>query len=126
MKLQASAYQKFIHTTPRKLRLVADSIRGQEIKTALEALKFSSKFAAETISKILTAAQANALNTLNLSSKDLRVKEIVVEEGPRIKRWRPVSRGMAHSIIKRTSHVKIVVEGEAKTSTKQSTKKEGQ
>jgi large subunit ribosomal protein L22 len=110
MKAQATAYQKFIHQAPRKLRLVADAIRGQNINQALDILRLSPKRAAEVIEKIIKQAKANAVQA-SLASDTIIVKEIVVEEGPRIKRWRPVSRGMAHSIIKRTSHVKVTVEG---------------
>lgn len=123
MKAQSNAYQKFIHTSPRKLRLVADAIRGQKVETALELLKFSSKNAAKTILTILTQAKSNAANVHQLTPANLTVKAIVVEEGPRIKRWRPVSRGMAHSIIKRTSHVKLTVEGNMPEPVKQSTDK---
>ena len=112
MKAQSIAYQKFIHETPRKLRLVADAIRGQKVEKALLVLKFSTKHASETMEKILTQAKSNAVSVHNTPEASLIVKTILVEEGPRIKRWRAVSRGMAHSIVKRTSHVKIVVEGE--------------
>lgn len=123
MKAQSNAYQKFIHTSPRKLRLVADAIRGQKVETALELLKFSSKNAAKTIMTILTQAKSNANNVHQLPEAALIVKEIVVEEGPRIKRWRPVARGMAHSIVKRTSHVKLTVEGNLPDAEKKSTDK---
>jgi len=110
MKTQATAYQKFIHQTPRKLRLIADAIRGQNIDRALDILRLSPKRAADMMRKITTQAKSNAVN-LKITPDTIIIKEIVVEEGPRIKRWRAVSRGMAHSIIKRTSHVKMTVEG---------------
>lgn len=111
MKAQATAYQKFIHQAPRKLRLVADAIRHQKIDRALDILKLSPKRAAEVILKIITQVKANAI-AKSIKPETILIKDIVVEEGPRIKRWRPVSRGMAHSIIKRTSHVKVLVEGD--------------
>jgi large subunit ribosomal protein L22 len=117
MKAQATAYQKFIHQTPRKLRLVADALRGQKINHALDILRLSPKRASEIMHKIVTQAKSNANNN-QITPDTLIIKEIVVEEGPRIKRWRPVSRGMAHSIIKRTSHVKVAVEGELVEETK--------
>jgi len=110
MKAQATAYQKFIHQAPRKLRLVADALRGKKIDQALDILRLSPKRAAEVMHKIISQVKSNAINN-NISAETIVVKEIVVEEGPRIKRWRAVSRGMAHSIIKRTSHVKVAVEG---------------
>lgn len=111
MKVNASAYQKFIHETPRKLRLIADAIRGKDVVGTMEMLKFSSKRAAKTMSKIVAQAKANAVSVYNIPESTLKIREVLVEEGPRIKRWRPVARGMAHSYIKRTSHVKITVEG---------------
>lgn len=119
MKSQSIAYQKFIHETPRKLRLVADAIRGQKVINALNVLKFSTKHASSTIEKILVQAKSNAMNVHSAPEKSLIVKTIIVEEGPRIKRWRPVARGMAHAIVKRTSHVKIVVEGDKPEMAKQ-------
>lgn len=110
MKTQAVAYQKFIHQAPRKLRLVADAIRSQKIDHVLDILRLSPKRAAEITRKVVTQAKSNAIN-IKINPETIIVKEILVEEGPRIKRWRAVSRGMAHSIIKRTSHIKITVEG---------------
>jgi len=112
MKLQSTAYQKFIHEAPRKLRLVADAIRGKKMDQVLDILKFSPRRSSATMLKIINQAKANAASTHELKPDQLTVKDIVVEEGPRIKRWRPVSRGMAHSIIKRTSHVKVMVVGD--------------
>jgi large subunit ribosomal protein L22 len=111
MKAQSIAYQKFIHEAPRKLRLVADLIRGKKVAEALDQLKFSSKKSARTIGKVLVQAKANAVATHKTPEAALTVKEVQIEEGPRIKRWRPVSRGMAHGYVKRTSHIKITVEG---------------
>ena len=124
MKAQSIAYQKFIHEAPRKLRLVADAIRGQKVENALTVLKFSTKHASDTMTKILTQAKSNAVNVHNTPEASLIVKTIVVEEGPRIKRWRPVARGMAHAIVKRTSHVKIVVEGDKSELVKKTKTKE--
>jgi large subunit ribosomal protein L22 len=111
MTKTATAYQKFIHQSPRKLRLVADAIRGEKVAPALTKLSFTPKKAALEIKKVLSQAAANAVSGKQLSKEDLKIKAIVVEEGPRIKRWQPVSRGMAHAIVKRTSHLKITVEG---------------
>jgi large subunit ribosomal protein L22 len=123
MKVQASAYQKFIHSSPRKLRLIADAIRGKSVMASLDVLKFSTKRAAKTLRTVLVQAKANAVTVHQVPEASLIVKEILVEEGPRIKRWRPVARGMAHSIIKRTSHVKITLEGTLPDPVKPSAKK---
>jgi len=104
------ACQKFIRTAPRKLRLVADSVRHMHPTKALLNLKFMHKRAALEISKVLKQAVANAVNNLNLDEKDLKIKHILVEEGPRYKRFRAASRGRARMILRRTSHVKIILE----------------
>lgn len=127
MKAQATAYQKFIHQAPRKLRLVADAIRGKKIPEALDLLKFSPKRASEIMFKIVTQANANAKSNNSIVLESLIIKDIRVEEGPRIKRWRPVARGMAHAIVKRTSHVKLSVEGNIISESKPTSKlKKGQ
>lgn len=107
----ASAYQKNLRTSARKMRLVADLIRLQSVDKALIQLNLSPKRAAKSILKVLIQAQKNALNTRELDGHSLVVKEIIIEDGPIIKRWRAVSRGRAHSIMKRTSHVKITLSG---------------
>ncbi|MFC1653584.1 50S ribosomal protein L22 [Patescibacteria group bacterium] len=124
MTKKVVAYQKFIRQTARKLRLVADMIRGMDVETALVQLKVSRKKGAEVLRKVLIQAKANAINT-NLRSETLKISEILIEEGPSFKRWRPVSRGRAHSIMKRTSHIKLTLEGSDESVVKKaSTKKD--
>ena len=118
MSTIVSANQKYIRTSARKLRLVADLIRHLSVDAALVQLSLSPKRAAKTMHKVLTQAQKNAINTRELVGKTLRIKEIRVDEGPTFKRWRAVSRGRAHSIMKRTSHLKITVLGESRSNTK--------
>lgn len=113
MKLYAQAYQKFIRQSPRKLRLVADMVRGMPVETALAQLSVSSKRAAEVLAKTIRQAQANAVQKFNVPAHELIVDALEIEEGPTYKRWRPVSRGRAHTILKRTSHIKVRVAGTA-------------
>lgn len=117
--MQIRAYQKFIRQTPRKLRLVADVIREHDLKEALSQLKFSHHRAAKVINKVLLQAKNNAI-AANLREDSLKVKSIIIEEGPRFKRWNPVSRGRAHPILKRTSHIQIILVGD--TEPKKATK----
>ncbi len=105
------ATQKYIRTSPRKLRLVADLVRGMEVGRALSYLRFLSKAAATPVSKAIAQAVASAKNTTGGSKENLIVKIIDVGTGPTYKRWRAVSRGGAHSVMKRTSHIKVVLEG---------------
>ncbi len=107
--MEIIAYQKYVRTTPRKIRLAADVIREMHPTDALLQLKFMHKDAATPLSKVLRQAIANATSN-NIEEKTLKFKHILIEEGPRYKRWRAASRGRARSIIKRTSHIKIVLE----------------
>lgn len=104
------ATQKYIRTSPRKLRLVADAVRGLRADKALEYLHFLGKRAGLPVAKVIRSATASARLEQNLDAKDLKVKIIDVGEGPTYKRWRAVSRGSAHSIMKRTSHIKVILE----------------
>ncbi len=109
---QAIAYQKFIRTTARKLRLVADLINHQPVDQALTTLQFTRKRAAEVLAKVIKQAQANAVNNLKLNKDTIKINTIIINEGPTFKRWRAVSRGRAHPIMKRTSHIKVIVSGD--------------
>jgi len=99
-------------TSPRKMRLVADLIRGVEVEKALAILKFNSKEASRKLEKLLLSALANwqAKNEdANLEDADLIVKEIRVDSGTMLKRLRPAPQGRAHRIRKRSNHVTLVL-----------------
>lgn len=98
------------HITPQKARLVADQVRGLRVDRALNILKFSNKKAAALIKKVLESAIANAEHNDGADVDELRVKTIMVDEGPIMKRWMPRARGRANEIFKRTSHITLVVE----------------
>jgi large subunit ribosomal protein L22 len=105
---EVRAVTKHISTSPPKLRLIADLIRGMPVVEAQRILDFSNKAAAERISKTLESAVANSENgQLGLSGDELYVSEIYVDEGPTLKRWLPRARGRATRIRKRTSHLTI-------------------
>lgn len=118
MQQQINAYQKYIRQSPRKMRLVADMVRGMRVDQALVQLELSSKKAAEVVLKVIKQAQANAVNNAQLAPDSLKVSTIIIEEGPTFKRWQPVSRGRAHPILKRTSHIKVTVTGKDQEVTK--------
>lgn len=117
-----TAQQKFANHTPRKMRLVADMVRKLPLTQAQDRLKFTSVRAAETLLTLLNQAVANAVNNQKLAVEDLKIKAIDVDEGPKFKRWQAVSRGRAHSIIKRTCHVRITLESHDKKGGKNGTK----
>lgn len=104
------AEQKYIRISPRKVRLVAKAIKNLSPKEALEYLKFINKRAAEPLAKTIKQAISNAVNNLKLKEEDLKFNQIQISKGSTYKRWRPVSRGRAHSILKRTSHIKVILE----------------
>lgn len=104
------ATQKYIRTSPQKLRLVADAIRALPPKEALLNLKFINKRAAQPLAKTIKQAVASAKQTKGLNPEQLRFKTIDIGKGPTYKRWNPVARGAAHSIFKRTSHIRVELE----------------
>ncbi len=105
------ALHRYARISPRKAKLTADMIRGCDAQDALNVLKFTPNRAASMISKVLTSAVANA-NEAEADVNALVVVEARVDEGPTLKRWRPKDRGRAHPILKRTSHIIVVVEEE--------------
>ena len=108
MEVQAKA--KWVRTAPRKVRLVAMTLRGLPVAEALSACQFMTKGAARDVAKVIRSAQANAENNFNLAKDDLVVKDIRVQAGPMLKRGRPRAMGRYFSIFKRTSHITAVVE----------------
>ena len=107
--MQIKAESKFIRTSPRKLRLVTDLIRPLSLDEALTTLTHLRKRAAQPLLKTLKQAQANAVNNHNLPKTSLSIHSIEINQGPTYKRWQPVSRGRAHSIQKKTSHIKVIL-----------------
>jgi large subunit ribosomal protein L22 len=111
---EARAVQRTARQSPYKMRLVIDQIRGQSVNDALSLLAFSKKHAAKQIEKVVKSAVANAENAARsqnatLDVDDLVIKYAVINEGPKLKRWTPAAMGRATPVLKRTSHVEIVV-----------------
>jgi len=107
--MEAIAKHKFAHLSPQKGRLVADQIRGQNVAQALETLAYSPKKAAVLIKKVLESAIANAEHNEGADIDELRVSAIMVDEGPTMKRIKPRAKGRADRILKRTSHITVIV-----------------
>ena len=105
------AIHRFARTSARKARLTVDMIRGRDVQDALNVLKFCPNLTATLVSKVLTSAIASA-NEAEADVERLFVKEARVDEGPVMKRIRAKDRGRAHPILKRTSHIVVVVEQE--------------
>lgn len=101
------AVGRYLRTAPRKLRLVADAIRGRSVEEAKSILAFTPKAAAHVLAKVLNSAIANAENNKELDPDTLVVARAFVDQGPSIKRFIPRARGRASTVRKRTSHVTI-------------------
>lgn len=112
-------------TSPRKMRLVVDLIRGQEVNKALDVLKYSSKEASGRVEKLLLSAISNWQNKnegVRIEDSQLFVKEIFVDQGRTLKRLRPAPQGRAHRIRKRSNHVTLVLDSKNKNEEVISTK----
>ncbi len=107
---EVKAFARYIHVSPRKLRLVADLVRRQHVDTALEQLRFSSKSAALPLAKCINSAIANATHNFNLNKEDLFIKAVTIDGGPVFKRYAPRAQGRAFVERKRTSHINVVLE----------------
>jgi len=110
---EAKAIAKYVRIAPRKVRIVMDLIRGKEVADAFAILKFTPKRGATLIEKVLKSAVANAENNFDMDSDKLFISKCFVDGGPTIKRYHPRSRGQAFSILKRTSHITVVVSEKA-------------
>jgi large subunit ribosomal protein L22 len=105
----AFAVARFVRVTPQKARRIGDLIRGMEVEEALAMLKFAPQAVAENFYKLVESAAANAESTENLNRETLVISTVHVDEGPTMKRWRPRAKGAANRILKRSSHLTVVV-----------------
>jgi ribosomal protein L22 len=101
------AVAKYVRTTPRKARLIADLIRDKSVEEARAILQHSTRSAAQDWSKVLESAVANAENNHELVGDDLKIKSITADDGPTLKRFQPRAQGRAYRINKRTSHLTV-------------------
>ena len=106
---EARATLKFARISSRKVKIVADLIRGKDVDEALAIVKFTPKASSEIIEKLLKSAIANAENNHEMKHENLYVAEIFANQGPTLKRIRPAAKGSAVRIRKRTSHITIVL-----------------
>lgn len=106
---EARATLKFARISSRKVKIVADLIRGKDVDEALAIMKFTPKASSEVLEKLLKSAIANAENNHDMKHENLYVAEIYANQGPTLKRIRPAAKGSAVRIRKRTSHITIVL-----------------
>ena len=107
--LEAKAILRYARISSRKVKIVADLIRGKKVDEALAIVKFTPKASSEILEKLLKSAIANAENNHGMNSANLYVDQIYANQGPTLKRIRPAAKGSAVRIRKRTSHITIVL-----------------
>lgn len=107
--LEAKATLRYARISSRKVKIVADLIRGKKVDEALAIVKFTPKASSEIIEKLLKSAIANAENNHGMKHEKLYVAEIYANQGPTLRRIRPAAKGSAVRIRKRTSHITIVL-----------------
>ncbi|HET7560448.1 MAG TPA: 50S ribosomal protein L22 [Limnochordia bacterium] len=107
--METKATAKYVRMTPRKARQIVDLIRGKSVPEAMAILHFHSKRGADVVGKVLKSAAANAENNHSLDAGAMLVKSAWVDEGPTMKRVMPRARGMADRVLKRSSHITVVL-----------------
>lgn len=117
-----SATAKNVRLSPEKARLVVSQIKKLKPDSAMAILDHIHKSSSPVLKKVIKSAVANAKNNFNLDVPTLVFKEILVGKGPVFKRYRAIARGRAHSILKRTSHIKVVLEGQKSKEVQPATK----
>lgn len=115
MDVEVRAVAKYVRMSPRKVKLVVDMVRGKGVNEALTMLKYSTKAAARPVAKVIESAAANAEEHYGLSSDELYIAQISADEGPTLKRGRIGARARFKPILKRSTHITVVLEslGEA-------------
>lgn len=125
--MPATAFQKGVRISPRKVAVVADLVRGRSVEDALTILDFTPRRAAGPVKEAIKSAAANAEHNHSYKPGTLEIVEVSVTSGPRLKRYIPAARGRARRFQRKTSHIKVVVDGqkrENKRAAKAETEKE--
>ena len=107
--MEAKAVAKYVRMSSSKLKPVTDLVRGKDLSEALTILKFTPGKGSELVEKVVKSAAANAENNHDMNPDELYVAEINANQGPTMKRWRPGAQGRAGMILKRTSHISVVL-----------------
>lgn len=109
IQAKPSSVARYVRIAPRKVRLVADLVRGKAVDEAIAILRHTPRAASPVIEKVINSAVANAEHNFEMNSSNLYVAEIYVDEGPTLKRFQPRAQGRATRINKRTSHITVVL-----------------
>lgn len=108
--MEARAVARYIRISPQKARLVAEVIKGAEVEKAINVLRFMPKKGAAILRKVIESAVANASQNQDIDVDTLYIKKICIDSGPTLKRMRPRAMGRANRILKRTSHITVVLD----------------
>lgn len=107
--MSAIAKIRHLRVAPRKARLVADLIRGKKVQEALDRLALTNRYVAKDFRKLIRSALANAEQQGNIDLDNLVIKTLFVDQGPTLKRWQARARGTAAKILKKTSHITLIL-----------------
>ena len=107
--MEVRAVAKDTGISPRKVRLLVDMVRGKKVDEALTILRFAPTPTARVVAKVVKSAAANAENNFQMSPSDLKIVNVFADGGRTLKRFRPRARGRANQILKRSSHITVIV-----------------
>lgn len=107
--MEAKAVAKHIRISPRKMKPIADLVRGKNANEAVAILKFTPRKGARVLKKVIESAMANAENNYAMDAEELYISEVYANQGPTMKRWKAGSMGRANPILRRTSHIGVVL-----------------
>ena len=107
--MESSAVARYVRISPRKVRLVMNQVRGKRVEEAVNMLSFASQKGAAILLKLINSAVANAQQNSDIDVDNLYIKKIYADEGPVMKRFRPRASGRATRILKRTSHLTVIL-----------------
>ncbi len=122
--MAVTAIAKGVRISPRKVSVVAALVRGRSVEDALTILEHTPRRSATAVKKVIASAKANADHNHGYKPATLQITEISVTPGPRLKRYRPVSRGQAHPFQRKTAHIRVIVDGDKREAKKPVAKKE--
>ena len=111
--MEVKAKGKHVRSSPRKMRLMADLVRGKKVDQALIILKYLPTPSAKDLAKAIQSAAANAENNFEMTPSDLKITQILIDEGRRMKRFRAGPRGRVKPFVRRSSHITVIVKEEA-------------
>ena len=111
--MEVRAVAKYMRVSPQKVRMLVDAVKGKPVETGLTSLKFMPQKAARAVEKVVRSAVANADQNPEIDVDSLVIRNITVDGGPTLKRWRPRARGRATRILKRTAHITVILAEES-------------